>query len=215
MPCEPAVYNLYRFGSEHWGDLYGDNPLGAIGLDGERYFAWDNAGRPTYANVRIAADRLLDRCRRLRHEFGVRRFRFVGHSAGCFVANVAMHHADFDVHQLILCSPSVPRPNSMPGGWSKQEVVEALPCVERLASGTFFYFYVQPDTVLAYLRRDTNYSTPYVEREFPAVFAAARTPGPIRTVDLLLGHWRTVRPRTWTNPPNLAGQSYLEWIAQH
>lgn len=213
MPGGPGVYNFYRFSSEYWGDVYGENRYGAVGLDGERYFGWEHAGDPTYDHVRAAADRLLDRCRRLREEYGVRHIRFVGHSAGCFVANVATHHADFAVDQLLLCSPSVPRRNSMPRGWSWRQIAEAFPNVDRLAAGKFFYFYVRPDTVLAYLRRDTHYRTPLVEQEFPDVFAAARTPGPLRTLDLLFGHWRTVHPCRWQPPARHGGVGYLDWLA--
>lgn len=213
-PCKPTVYSFYRFAAEQWGNVYGQNPYGAIGFDGEAFFGWDDAGKPTYEVVRRAVEQLLERCRRLRGEFGTRRFRFVAHSGGCWVANMATHHADFDIDQLILCSPSVPRASNIPKGWTRQKLVEAFPNVERLAAGKFFYFSVWPDTVLAYLRRDTTYATPLVEREFPAVFAAARTPGPLRTIDLLLGHWRTVHPGVWMNPPNLGGESYLDWIAR-
>lgn len=213
QPCRPSAYNFYRFAAEHWGDVYGHNPYGAIGLDGESYFGWKHADRPTYANVRRAADELLQRCRRLRDEFGTRQFRLVGHSAGCWVANLATHYADFDVHELILCSPSVPRAEILPAGWSREQLVELFPHVERLAAGKFCYFSVRPDAVLMYLSRDTAYTTPLIQQEFPAVFAAARTPGPLRTFDPLLGHWRTVHPGVWTNPPNLDGTTYLDWIA--
>jgi pimeloyl-ACP methyl ester carboxylesterase len=212
MPCKPSIYNFYRFAGEAWGDVYGANPYGVVGLDGEPYFGWEKNADPTYDYVRIAAERLLERCRRLRREHGTRRFRFVGHSAGCFVANMATHHADFDIDQLLLCSPSVPRPDSIPNGWTREQIRQAMPNVARLASGKFFYFSMRPDTVLAYLRRDTHYATPLVREELPDVVAAARTPGPLRTADVLLGHWRTVHPRNWLSPPNLPGGTLLDWI---
>ncbi|MEQ8785848.1 MAG: alpha/beta fold hydrolase [Pirellulaceae bacterium] len=213
MPRQSAIYNFYRFASETWGDVYGANPYGAVGLEGEPYFGWENAADPTYDHVRVAADRLLARCRWLTRECGTRRFRFVGHSAGCFVANMATHHADFAIDQLLLCSPSVPRANSIPHGWTREQIGEALPNIDRLAAGKFFYFSMRPDTVLAYLRRDTHYATPLVKEEFPHVLTAARTPGPQRTADLLLGHWRTVHPRNWLAPSNRSGDTLLDWIA--
>jgi pimeloyl-ACP methyl ester carboxylesterase len=214
MPCDPPVYNLYRFLAEQWGDLYGQNRYGAVGLDGEPFFGWEQAGNPGYARVRAAAEKLLDRCRRLRDNFGTRRFRFVGHSAGCWVANMATHRADFPVDQLILCSPSVPRPDNLPRGWSREQIGEAFPHVARLAAGKFFYCHAWPDTVLFYLGRDTTYTTPFIEREFPAVFAAGRAAGPIRTADLLLGHWRTVHPGNWLRHPALCGRGLLDWLAE-
>ncbi|MEQ8790849.1 MAG: hypothetical protein RIC55_31595 [Pirellulaceae bacterium] len=210
MPNLPNSF--YRFASRHW-DLYGHNRFGTFGFNREKFFGWKDTSRPGYKAVRTAATELLDRCDRLRRDYGTTYFRFVGHSAGCLVANVATHHAEFDIDQLILCAPPVANKDGIPSGWTTEQLVESVPNVDRLAGGKFFYFHVAGDEVLAAHGVDTTYDTAYVRKKFPSVYAAARTPDPIPNEFGLLDHWTPVIPRTWRHPPH-GGIPYLEWIDQ-
>ena len=150
-------------------------------MDNRKIFTW-NAGEKD-RDRRKAAKRLVRYCERS----GYKKFRFVGHSHGGTVANLATQQG-IQLSSLILLATPVRFATSYPPVAEPYYPDDYLPNLENVESGRFFHFYSDGDFIVRAAGGNQNYAGTAVQDAEDDYMS-----------DLLYpwNHWEPTRSQTW------------------